>query len=263
MFVAISGKRIMAKRSFGTFYRTHEARQLLAEHPTAFLLLSLIFQLADYRNGKARIGDYKAIGKKTTEQQYRTAKKILAEKGLVSFKGIPKKGTIATIISDKIFDINGINNRIKNRKENGNNNGNSNGNFEGKNTNINGNNNKKGNGNDNGNNNRNSTSVYNSDRTCSIPPINPPAGDAGEPAKKKKRFKKPTIDEIKEYCKSRNNGIDAELFFDHYETSGWKRGNTSIKDWKACVRTWENKNKVSGGGKGKSKLAGTWGKKQH
>ncbi|MCD8052170.1 MAG: hypothetical protein LUE89_10925 [Clostridiales bacterium] len=32
--------------------------------------------------------------------------------------------------------------------------------------------------------------------------------------------------------------MNAQLFVDHYEAGGWMRGNTKIKSWKACVRTW-------------------------
>jgi predicted phage replisome organizer len=59
--------------------------------------------------------------------------------------------------------------------------------------------------------------------------------------KEKKRFSKPTIEEINEYCRERNNGISGETFYDFYESKGWKVGNTPMKDWKACVRTWEQK----------------------
>ena len=55
----------------------------------------------------------------------------------------------------------------------------------------------------------------------------------------KERFVKPSIDEIRSYCEERNNGIDAGNFFDFYESKGWKVGSTPMKDWKACVRTWE------------------------
>ena len=55
------------------------------------------------------------------------------------------------------------------------------------------------------------------------------------------RFKKPTLEEVKAYCKERNNQVDAERFIDFYESKGWKVGNQSMKDWKACVRTWESK----------------------
>ena len=55
----------------------------------------------------------------------------------------------------------------------------------------------------------------------------------------KKSFKKPTLEEIKEYCQERKNTIDAEKFMDYYDSNGWKVGKNSMKDWKACVRTWE------------------------
>jgi hypothetical protein len=54
------------------------------------------------------------------------------------------------------------------------------------------------------------------------------------------KFKKPTIDEVKEYCQERKNSVNPSRFFDHYEANGWKqKGGQSIKDWKAAVRTWE------------------------
>lgn len=58
------------------------------------------------------------------------------------------------------------------------------------------------------------------------------------------RFKKPTLEEVEEYCKERNNGINAESFIDFYESKGWKVGKTPMKDWKAAVRNWERNRKV-------------------
>lgn len=62
-----------------------------------------------------------------------------------------------------------------------------------------------------------------------------------------KRFKKPTIEEIQAYCDKRNNGIDAERFYDYYESKGWKVGKAPMKDWKASVRTWERNNGITKG----------------
>ena len=56
---------------------------------------------------------------------------------------------------------------------------------------------------------------------------------------KRKRFEKPSISDIKQYCMERNNNIIAEQFYDYYESNGWKVGKNSMKDWKAAVRTWE------------------------
>lgn len=60
---------------------------------------------------------------------------------------------------------------------------------------------------------------------------------------KKKKFVKPTIEEIKKYCIERKNSIDAEYFYDHYETTGWMVGKNHMKDWKAAIRTWERNSK--------------------
>lgn len=54
-------------------------------------------------------------------------------------------------------------------------------------------------------------------------------------------FKKPSIEEIHEYCLNRNNKVDAEQFYDFYESNGWMVGKNRMKDWKAAVRTWEKR----------------------
>ena len=53
--------------------------------------------------------------------------------------------------------------------------------------------------------------------------------------------KKPSIDEIKQYCLERNNGIDAEQFFDFYESKNWYVGKNKMKNWQAAIRTWEKR----------------------
>lgn len=58
-----------------------------------------------------------------------------------------------------------------------------------------------------------------------------------------KRFKPPTVEEVADYCRERNNGIDAQHFCDYYTANGWKVGKNSMKDWKAAVRTWETNDK--------------------
>ena len=57
--------------------------------------------------------------------------------------------------------------------------------------------------------------------------------------KEEKRFKTPTFEQVAEYCKERNNKVDAQRFIDFYESKGWMIGKSKMKDWKACVRTWE------------------------
>lgn len=58
--------------------------------------------------------------------------------------------------------------------------------------------------------------------------------------KEKTRFEPPTVEEVYNYCQERNNGIDAEKFVDYYQARGWELSKgRKVKDWKACVRTWE------------------------
>lgn len=56
---------------------------------------------------------------------------------------------------------------------------------------------------------------------------------------KRTYFTPPTVEEVREYCRSRNNNVDPEQFYDFYESKGWMIGKNRMKDWKAAVRTWE------------------------
>lgn len=55
----------------------------------------------------------------------------------------------------------------------------------------------------------------------------------------KKFFTKPSVEEVKQYCEERKNNVDYVKFYDFYESKGWMVGKNKMKDWKACVRTWE------------------------
>ena len=57
----------------------------------------------------------------------------------------------------------------------------------------------------------------------------------------RKRFSPPSAAEVREYCRERENAVDAESFVDFYAAKGWKVGNAPMKDWKAAVRTWEKR----------------------
>lgn len=54
-------------------------------------------------------------------------------------------------------------------------------------------------------------------------------------------FHPPSIEEVASYCKERGNNVDAQQFIDFYTTKGWMVGKNKMKDWKACVRTWERR----------------------
>lgn len=55
------------------------------------------------------------------------------------------------------------------------------------------------------------------------------------------KFKKPTLQEIKDYAISINFNLQPDKFFDFYEAKGWMIGKNKMKDWKAAVRTWRAK----------------------
>lgn len=54
----------------------------------------------------------------------------------------------------------------------------------------------------------------------------------------------PTLEMVKDYCAERMNNIDAEKFYDFYESKNWYVGKNKMKDWQASVRTWERSNKT-------------------
>ena len=63
-----------------------------------------------------------------------------------------------------------------------------------------------------------------------------------EPIINRTHMKRPTVDEIQSYILEKGYSVDAEKFFDYYESNGWKVGKNPMKDWKACVRTWQKNN---------------------
>ena len=85
-------------------------------------------------------------------------------------------------------------------------------------------------------------------------PPNSPNGEysplPGETAPKasRKKFAKPTVEEVEAYCLERANSVDARTFWDFYESKGWMIGRNPMKDWRAAVRTWERDR--GGGGAG-------------
>lgn len=74
-----------------------------------------------------------------------------------------------------------------------------------------------------------------------------PNGDAKQETRNKKhktinnkpKFIIPTIEQVTEYCKERNNSVNPNKWMNHYISKGWKIGKETMKDWKAAVRTWE------------------------
>ena len=56
---------------------------------------------------------------------------------------------------------------------------------------------------------------------------------------KEKDFKKPTLDDIKNYIDDKKLNVDAEQFYNYFEVGNWKdsKGN-KVKNWKQKLLTW-------------------------
>ncbi|MCQ2273079.1 MAG: hypothetical protein MJZ72_09905, partial [Bacteroidales bacterium] len=69
-----------------------------------------------------------------------------------------------------------------------------------------------------------------------------------EPEKTKtKKFIKPTIEELAAYIKEKKYNVNAQQFFNYYESNGWKVGRNSMKNWKATVQSWNTRGTNSTG----------------
>lgn len=64
-------------------------------------------------------------------------------------------------------------------------------------------------------------------------------------SKKKKKFTKPTVEEVHDYVLEKGYHVDAETFFNFYESKGWMVGKSPMKNWRAAVATWEKGRKNS------------------
>ena len=72
-------------------------------------------------------------------------------------------------------------------------------------------------------------------------PQTPSKGAAGE------GFQIPSLSEVRDYCQERQNSVDPEEFLDFYTSKGWLIGKTPMRDWKACIRTWEKNQRNKAG----------------
>jgi hypothetical protein len=54
-------------------------------------------------------------------------------------------------------------------------------------------------------------------------------------------FSPPSVEEVRQYCQTRDNGVDPETFVNFYASKGWLIGKTKMKDWQAAVHTWEKR----------------------
>lgn len=61
-----------------------------------------------------------------------------------------------------------------------------------------------------------------------------------EKEKKSKRFVPPTLEEIQTYIDERHSPVDAQQFYDYFNTGNWVDSNgNKVKNWKQKLLTWE------------------------
>ena len=82
-------------------------------------------------------------------------------------------------------------------------------------------------------------------------PEEKPAQEIQPEKQKRKNFVKPTVEEIAAYCKEKNYNVNAQQFFNYYESNGWKVGRNAMKSWQAAVQNWNTRDKAN------NKAAGT------
>ena len=82
-------------------------------------------------------------------------------------------------------------------------------------------------------------------------PEEKPAQEIQPEKPKRKNFVKPTVEEIAAYCKEKNYNINAQQFYNYYESNGWKIGRNAMKSWQAAVQNWNIRDKAT------NKAAGT------
>ena len=59
---------------------------------------------------------------------------------------------------------------------------------------------------------------------------------------KNKKFSKPSIEEIKQYCIEQSKKIDPVKFYNFYESKNWYVGKNKMSNWKAAIASWERNN---------------------
>lgn len=77
-------------------------------------------------------------------------------------------------------------------------------------------------------------------------PCHIPESESEETTTTKSKFRPPTSDEVAAYCRERKSPVDPEAFMAYYTANGWRVGRNPMKNWKACITTWERNEKNRG-----------------
>lgn len=61
---------------------------------------------------------------------------------------------------------------------------------------------------------------------------------------KKKNFTPPTLEQLNTFIKEHNLNVDAQVFYDYYESNGWMVGRNKMKSYEATLRRWHRTQKT-------------------
>ncbi len=65
-----------------------------------------------------------------------------------------------------------------------------------------------------------------------------------EKVNQKEKFQKPSLEEIKNEIKNKKHDlVDADIFFNHYETIDWMVGKNKMKNWGSAISGWQSREK--------------------
>ncbi len=67
----------------------------------------------------------------------------------------------------------------------------------------------------------------------------------GDKKKTASQFSPPSLDEVKAYVLEKGYSVDAVQFVNFYESKGWMVGKNKMKNWRAAVATWQNRDRAS------------------
>lgn len=52
------------------------------------------------------------------------------------------------------------------------------------------------------------------------------------------KMKRPTLQEVTDYFEEKGHKKESDVFFNYYESNGWKVGKNPMKNWKAAAQNW-------------------------
>lgn len=85
--------------------------------------------------------------------------------------------------------------------------------------------------------------------TVVLPPAEGANVEICPPKKRERRsvaFTPPIVEDVSTYIEEGGYAVDADEFCDFYTAKGWRIGSHVMKDWRAAVRMWSKRARVSG-----------------